>query len=36
MLITDDELAELLGLTPEQAARIPAEFWAAAREFLLT
>lgn len=34
MPFSDDELAELLGLTPDQAARCSAEFWAAAREFL--
>ena len=34
MLLSDAELADLLGLTPAQAARVPAEFWDAAREFL--
>lgn len=34
MPFSDDELAELLGLTPDQAARRTPEFWDAVREFL--
>lgn len=34
MPFSDDELAEILGLTPDQAARVPTSFWVAAREFL--
>lgn len=32
--LPDDELAALLGLTPDQAARVPQSFWDAARELL--